>query len=159
MTCNTDVLYGYGFEIGILDKTSLIDFMKNHEDTFCLSDLDKNYYEKFRELIQGDFEITDLERIFEGYACDASGLNGIGAVISNIMYRETGIRFEYQPGQAECDGEASVLFSETYPWNFNEVERELTEDAMKEICKEYMTELGISCNENMPGFLRIEYYG
>ena len=159
MSCNTDIVYGYGFELGDLDKDLFAVFLKTHKNTLCEDDFDKKYYDMFEKLSEMCYEMEDLEEIFEGFSCDTSEQNGIGAVISSIIYRETGIRFEYQPGQAECDGEASVLFSETYPWNFNEVERELTEDAMQEICKEYMTELGISCNENMPGFLRIEYYG
>ena len=159
MSCNTGIVYGYGFELGSLDKDLFAAFLKNHKNTLRKEDCYKKYYELFEKLSEGDFEMEDLEKIFEGFSCAASGSEGLGAVVSSVMCLETGIRFEYQPGQAECDGEASILFSETYPWNLNEVERELTEDAMQEICKKYMTELGIPCNENMPEFLKIEYYG
>ena len=159
MSCSTDVVYGYGFELGTLDKDLFAAFFKNHQNTLRKEDYYKKYCDAFEKLSESDFEIADLEKVFGGFSCAASGSNGLGAVVSSVMYLETGIRFEYQPGQAECDGEASVLFTETYPWNLNEVERELTEDAIRDICEKYMTELGIPCSENMPGFLRIEYYG
>lgn len=154
MSCSTDVVYGYGFEVKNLDKDLFADFFKNHQNTLRKEDYYKKYCDAFEKLSESDFEMADLEKVFGSFACEPSGLNGLGAVVSSIMYLETDIRFEYQPGQA--DEQPSVLFSETYPWNFNEVERELTEDAIREICKKYMTELGIPCTKNMPGFLRIE---
>ena len=159
MSCSTDVVYGYGFELGTLDKDLFAAFFKNHQNTLRKEDYYKKYCDAFEKLSEDDFEMEDLEEVFEGFSCAASGSNGLGAVVSSVMYLETGIRFEYQPGQAECDGEASVLFTETYPWNLNEVERELTEDAIRDICEKYMTELGILSNENMPDFLRVEYFG
>ena len=159
MSCSTDVVYGYGFELGTLDKDLFAAFFKNHQNTLRKEDYYKKYCDAFEKLSESDFEIADLEKVFGGFSCAASGSNGLGAVVSSVMYLETGIRFEYQPGQAECDGEASVLFTETYPWNLNEVERELTEDAIRDICEKYMTELGILSNENMPDFLRVEYFG
>lgn len=49
----------------------------------------------------------------------------MGAVIANIMSRETGIRFAYC--QPDCNTLASVVFEESYPWMANETEKELTE--------------------------------
>ena len=159
MSCSTDIVYGYGFEVANLDKDLFAEFLKNHKNTLCKEDCYKSYYDSFEKLSEDDFEMEDLEEVFEGFSCAASGSNGLGAVVSSIMYLETGIRFEYQPGQAECDGEASVLFSEAYPWNLNEVEKGLTQDAMQEVLKKYMAELGILSNENLPDFLRVEYFG
>lgn len=98
----------------------------------------------------------DLEDFFEDYSCDNTGMEGIGAVIANIMSRETGIRFAYCQPDGDCDTLASIVFDEKYPWSFNETEKELTEEKLSNICKKYMDELGIVDN---PDYLDLEYYG
>ena len=72
------------------------------------------------------------------------------------MSRETGIRFDYCPPCGDCDTLAAVLYSESYPWRMNEVERDLTAEKLTEICKTYMNELGL---DDEPDFLAQEYYG
>lgn len=83
---------------------------------------------------------------------------GIGALVSNIMTEETGIRFKYQIsiGQDDCDV-PWILFSEALPWNFNQKEKELTAETLENIMTRYMTELDI-CPDKI-GFQTVEYYG
>lgn len=98
----------------------------------------------------------NLDDVFCDYDCDSSGCQGLGAVIANIMSRETGVRFDYCQPDGDCDTSAAVLYSESYPWQMNEVERDLTAEKLTEICKTYMNELGI---DGEPDFLAQEYYG
>ena len=60
------------------------------------------------------------------------------------MSRETGVRFDYCPPDGDCNTSAAVLYSESYPWQMNEVERDLTAEKLTEICKTYMNELGMN---------------
>lgn len=71
------------------------------------------------------------------------------------MYRETGVRFEYQPGQSNCESYPSVLFIEGYPWTYNDIEKELTEEKLDKICKKYINELN---TDMTPDYLEMEYY-
>lgn len=80
----------------------------------------------------------------------------MGAVIANIMSRETGIEFAYCQPDENCDTPASVVFDEKYPWLLNETKKELTEEKLSNICKKYMDELGITDD---PDYLELEYYG
>ena len=83
-------------------------------------------------------------------------MEGNGAVISNIMSRETGIRFIYCQPDGDCDTYASIVFEEGYPWHLNEVEKNLTKEKLQSICKQYMNELGI---DDTPDYLNLEYWG
>ena len=99
-----------------------------------------------------------MEEFFDdySYACDCSCAEGFGAVISNIMSRETGIRFEYQQGQDDCGSVPTVMFSDAPVWCYNEAEKNLTEDKFYEICDKYMHELGL---EGRADYMEVEYYG
>lgn len=152
MSMNSSFIYGYGFSC-TCDETSVRRFIKNHKEIFCQSDKE---YMQYQELIDDVGNHLDLEEFFADYECETNGLSGIGAVIANIMSRETGIRFLYAVADDECGTEASVVFEQGLPWNFNEVEQKLTEDRLEEICKGYCKELHIN---NAPDFLALEYYG
>jgi len=145
-------VYGYGFNSDC-DEEKLIDFIKEHKETFCESDREKELYKEMLDYTENEY---DLEDLFEDYSCDNTGMEGMGAVIANIMSRETGIRFAYCQPDGDCDTLASVVFEERYPWMVNETEKELTEEKLSNICKKYMDELGITEN---PDYLNLEYYG
>ena len=144
-------IYGYGFNSDC-DEEKLIEFIKTHKDTFCKSDKEKKLYKDMLSYAEKKY---DLEDFFAYYSCDNMDTEGIGAVIANIMSRETGIRFTYCPS-GDCCLHDSIVFKEKYPWQINESEKELTEEKLLNICKKYMNELGIT---NSPDYLSLEYYG
>lgn len=148
MSMRSSFIYGYGFNCDCDDGT-LVDFIKEHKDTFCKTEKEKELYNEM-------FNYDHLENLFEHYSCDNTGMEGIGAVITNIMSRETGIRFVYCPPDDECNTFASVVFKQGYPWQLNESEKELTEEKLSNICKKYMDELRIT---DVPDYLELEYYG
>lgn len=151
MSCSTSICYGYGFELGFLNKTKFIEFIKNHKNSFCKSEAEKILYKNIQEYIK-----YDLEDFFENYECENTGEAGIGAVISNIMTRETGIRFDYRAGQDDCGSEPTIMFPDTLPWFLNDKEKELTAETLSEICNKYISEIGTSFK---PNFVSVEYFG
>lgn len=154
MSMRSSFVYGYGFIVDEITDEKLIEFIKKHKDAFCKSDEEKALFEEMLEYTEEEY---DLEDFFDGYSCDCSGQEGRGAVISNIISRETGIRIEYQMGQSDCDSYPSVLFTETYPWNYNDKERNLTVESLTKILLPYAEELGLSKKDI--DALEIEYYG
>lgn len=154
MSMRSSFVYGYGFIVDEITDEKLIDFIKNHKDTFCKADYEKELFEEMLEYTEEEYY---LENFFDDYYCDCSGQGGRGAVVSNIISRETGIRIEYQMGQSDCDSYPSILFTETYPWNYNEKERNLTVESLTEILLPYAEELGLSKKDI--DVLEIEYYG
>lgn len=154
MSMNSSFLYGYGFPCECNDE-NFIDFLKQHKDTFCQSKSEKELYQEFLEQTKDKYNV-DLDYLFSGYECESNGMEGLGAVIANIMYRETDIRFLYAPANDECETEASILFEQTMPWHLNDTERALTEEPMNDICQRYTKELGILSE---PDYLSLEYFG
>lgn len=152
MSMNSFHIYGYGFASDC-DEGKLIDFIKAHKDTFCRSNEEKEMY---KEMLDHTSDEYDLEDFFSSYSDDQSGNEGCGAVISNVMSRETGLRFEYCKSDSECNTPASVVLSCGYPWQYNEAERNLSQARLDEICKVYMDELGIF---GEPDGLELEYFG
>lgn len=152
MSMRSSFIYGYGFNCDC-DDEKLIDFVKTHKETFCKSEAETKLYEEMLKHTENEY---DLEDFFDRYSCESSGMEGNGAVIANIMSRETGIRFMYCQPDGDCDTYASVVFEEGYPWQLNEVEKNLTEGKLADICKKYMDELGI---KEAPDYLNLEYYG
>lgn len=153
MSMRSSHVYGYGFHCDCEDQ-KIIEFIKSHKKTFCKSEMETDLYNEMLEYTAGEY---DLEDFFMDYSCTSCGAAGIGAVISNIMTRETGVRFEFHNSQEECDTKASVLYGIGYPWQLNETEKELTEEKLENICSIYMQELGIPSSEM--GYLELEYYG
>lgn len=158
MSMNTWIVYGNGFNINKVKPLTMIDFIKKHKKTFCQSETEKDIYKNLTDTDNGIFAYNYMDDFFTdyGYSCECSGHEGFGAVISNIMSRETGIRFEFQRGCDDCGSEPSVLFSDAPVWCYNETEKCLTEDKFMEVCDKYMQELEI---EGRADFLSLEYYG
>lgn len=152
MSMRSSFIYGYGFNCDC-DDEKLIDFVKTHKETFCKSETETKLYEEMLKHTENEYDLKDF---FNGYSCESSGLDGNGAVIANIMSRETGIRFMYCQPNIDCDTYASVVFEESYPWQLNEIEQNLTEEKLSDICKQYIEELGIAVT---PDYLTLEYYG
>lgn len=151
MSMQSDFIYGYGFPCDCQCRR-LFEFIENHKGSFLRNDEEKELYDR---IIHMD-DFSEIDEVFENYSCDNTGTEGVGAVIANIMSRETGIRFAYCPNHDECDTKASIVFAEGYPWQLNENEKELTEEKLSDIYKEYMDELGIT---DEPDYLSLEYYG
>ena len=152
MSMRSSFVYGYGFNCDC-DEDKLIDFIKNHKKSFCQTEKEKELYKEMLDYTETEY---DLEDFFEDYKCDSNGLEGIGAVIANIMSRETGIRFEYCMPDDDCDTFASVVFETGYPWQLNDIERNISEKALKDTCKKYMDEIGLI---DEPDYLELEYFG
>lgn len=152
MSMSSSFIYGYGFNCDCEDE-KLIDFVKVHKETFCQSKAETELYDEMLEYTENEY---DLEDFFDDYSCDTNGSEGNGAVIANIMSRETGIRFIYCQPDGDCDTYASVVFEVAYPWLLNEVEKNLTKEKLENICQRYMDELGIA---DTPDYLDLEYYG
>lgn len=156
MSMRSDFIYGYGFNSDC-NEEKLLDFIKSHKETFCKSNKEKEIYNTlFTNTDANVRKENGIEDLLNNYRCDNTGMEGLGAVISNIMSRETGIRFSYCQADDDCDTLASVVFEEAYPWLFNEKEKELTEKKLSDICKKYTNELGITEESE---FLALEYYG
>ena len=150
MSMRNSFVYGLGFYCDC-DGNKLIDFVKAHKETFCMTDYEKELYIDILDCIE---ETGYLFELLEDYSCDTTGFNGIGAVISNIMSRETGVRFEYYPGEDACYTPNAICFTRSFPWLFNEIEKNLTRDKLEDICGKYMNELGITDEFS---FLELEY--
>lgn len=152
MSMKSTFIYGYGFYCDC-DNEKLIDFVKKHKKTFCKSEGETKLYENLLKFVGNEY---DMEDFFARYSCDTNSMEGNGAVIANIMSRETGIRFLYCLPDDACDTAASIVFEVSYPWQLNEVEKYLTEEKLSNICKQYIEELGI---KEIPNYLELEYYG
>lgn len=154
MSMSSSHIYGYGFEFEY-KGAKFTEFLKKHKDSFCISDKEKELYSKF-EAYAKDKNWKEIEFLLADYSGEANGIQNVGFVVANIMYRETGIRFVYCLPDGDCDTPEAILFEEAYPWSFTERERLLTEEELQEICLRYMDELGIS---DEPDYLSQEYYG
>lgn len=150
MGMSTDCYYGYGFFTSSYDGEKVKQFIRNHIDTCGEIGWDK---EDLLNTLNGeDFDIsTDLEADADwGYCYD-----GAISLVSNIMSKETGIRFS-----AECnseEGEMAIMLLESLPWDWNEVELKLTKESLLEILKKYTDELGFDSSKI--DFIKIETWG
>lgn len=154
----TDIIYGYGFPNTSIDE-NLRKFMEKHMETILKtkggaklyaevmqdSDTFKRSYANINEAVQ-----------YLGYSCNSSGVEGTEAIISNVMTLETGIRFTATAADDGCETPASIVFTEDFPWHLNEIEKNLTEEKLFEICEMYAKKLEIQEN---PDKMRLEYYG
>lgn len=157
MSMETSIIYGFGFTCDLSDY-KLINFLKNHKNTFCQTVQEVELFKKTVEAKEMTPAALDffLEDLYRNYKCDTSGISGRYAIISNIMSRETGIRFDYCPPNGECDTPEAICFCAGYPWFYNEIEKSLTSDKLEQILKKYMEELEI---DDEPDYLQLEHYG
>lgn len=149
MSMQSTIIYGHGFEIHGEDK-ALIAFISNHRKTIkqlCRGE------ELLKYIADGGCTVIDD---FFDMECEESGREGVYSIVSNVMRLETGIRFQYEPGDCECGSTDTILLAECMPWQMNDREKELTEEDLDAIVKKYVDELGIVTTQ---GFLGVEYYG
>ena len=137
------IIYGYGFKVLCSDAV-IVSFIKNHKDAFCKSEMEKEIYEELMEVTDGNYE---LDAVFVDYDCDISGDTGVGAVIANIMQRETGISFEFRRSDDTNVENPTVFFVETMPWFMNETEKYLTKNDFSAIVDKYAKELLIGVKD------------
>lgn len=171
MSMHTEIVYGYGFPITHITTKHFVDFIKNHEQTIeiittpkipneltksqkeikRLLDFCKNMNENTKETSNPDDFEDDFYEIEDVY-----GIQGMFSILSQILYQETDIHFEYQQGDCDCDSDASIIFVTGMPWQFNETESNLTFECLNNIITNYATELGIPTTKDWS--LSIEYY-
>lgn len=165
MSCSTSISYGYGFPVGSVTEKALAEFIKNHASVLNKTDVNGVEYERLfvQEITSWldnpdfDWDNFGMEEYFADYEDDIyNGNTGFGAVISNVMSRETDIAFCFQMGQDDCDSEPTVMLMAGMPWGFSIKESSLSLDEMDNICRKYMKELGL---DGEPDYQSVEYYG
>lgn len=134
MSMQSNCVYGIGFNTDTITKEALLAFINKHSTDKAIENID---------------ELLDIE-------CMVTGQRGLHAIIANIMNEETGIQFQYEPGQEDTDSSPAVLFAPMYPWHMNFTEKLLSMPKLLEIIKPYMKELGV---EGEPDEIRVEYFG
>ncbi len=139
MSSQTSIIYGAGFPVDVSDE-NLQKFILNHADV--LSDMDNacEIVEDAKEMSVDEF--NPKERYFD-YENNQNGVEGIYGLITDVIFKETGVRMDYcLQDDNDCNGE-HILLPECFPWQLNEAEKNLTADSFKQLCLKYMTELGI----------------
>ena len=160
MSMSSGIVCGFGFECCPTSE-QLTEFVKLHAETFCgLGADEKAFYEKL--ITEVGLTDEDIDYFFETEVCNITDCvgyaerAGYGATVANIMRKETGIGFLFEPGQDDCESAPSVLFAEAMPWHYSEIEKSLTQEALEDICIKYMRELNI---EGDPVYISVEYFG
>lgn len=140
---------GYGFfvageEAETMDFKVAAKFLKEHRKIFGKTDDEKQILDEL-DNIKTDDELEELMyEIEEDYKDENSEDAGMGAAIAAVMTRETGVKFQYfSPANGGEDAPA-IIWRPTYPWMQNDMEKELTEAKLHDICKKYMDELGFN---------------
>lgn len=155
MSATESIVYGYGFELSI-SPVIFIKWIKKHKKAFCESATESTLFKQLTAMSELNIDDDILDEVLCHYECNSSCNEGVGAVIANVMSRETGIRFDYQPGQEDCGGSPHILLAECMPWEFNEKEKALTQEKLDCILTLYMRELSLN---GEPGEVALEYYG
>ena len=151
MSMRTDCIYGYGFRVYASDE-QLRSFIHKHKNVIlCLS--------QGRELL--DYEAANSGESFNpkedfyDWQNEATGDEGFYGMVADVMYKETGIVFEYRNAQDDDEDDAIIL-PQTYPWHLNSKEKELTQEKLDELLKVYIDDLG---GQLKPDYIRLEYFG
>ena len=150
MSMQTNCVYGYGFIVYASDE-ELRNFITKHEETVGKLELGREILSYLENSTPDSF--NPKEDFFDYQQLNSSS-QGFYGIIADVMSKETGITFEYLAGQEDDDD--AIAFCQTYPWNFNEKEKILTEDDLEKICKEYIADLG---GQLKPDHIRMEYFG
>lgn len=151
MSMQTDCIYGYGFKVYASDE-DLRQFIIKHKDVIPFLSRGRELLD-YTENCRPD-EFNPKEDFFD-WENEATGDEGIYGLIADVMYKETGIVFEYRI--AQDDGEDDVIIlPQMYPWHMNETEKSLTQEKLEEILKKYIEDLG---GQLVPEYIRLEYFG
>ncbi len=154
MSMQTDCIYGYGFRIYVSDD-NLRRFIEKHEPVIATLRQGRELLDWVHEHVSTGKPLDSIKERFFDWDNEATGDCGIYGMIADVMHKETGIVFEYRNSQDEDEDDA-ILLPETFPWNFNELERSLTMESLEEICKRYIDDLG---GQLKPDYIRLEYFG
>ncbi len=157
MSMHTWTVSGIGFELFTGNNyTKVIEFLQEHREAVkdffkdtCRVDVDAF----FEEADEKWFEMTDEER--EEFIRDR--LESIPAqVVAHIIDIETGYTgFVGEP--RDEDQTDMVLWEPYYPWQMNERDKEITEEKLESILKEYAEKLG--ANPESVGNQTLSYCG
>lgn len=160
MGSKSKIVYGCGFYVkaGNDYAEKFQQFIKNHKKAFCQKgeDEDKKLYEELMKIPPSEIKWSDVEDIFEEYTGEIGTAEGYGNAIANILYRETGIEFQYEAGCADCGSNPAIVLAEQMPWVYNRKEKKITLEQFENLCNKYTNEL---YGENLFSHIEIEYYG
>ena len=151
MSMQTDVVYGYGFYVYVSDE-ELKNFVLKHKDTILKLDRGREVLEYTKRCSDDEF---NPKEDFYDWENEATGDRGLYGMIADVMYKETGIVFEYRNSQDDGEDDVIIL-PQMYPWEMNDKEKILSQEALDNICKQYIKDLG---NQLKPEFIRLEYFG
>lgn len=133
------IIYGYGFPVDNVSTDTLRDFIRNHRTT-----IKNNLTKDNIELLNTVDNNESIEDTFDDLPCHLTGNEGLRSIIANIMASEQNICFQYEPGTPfSKTNRESIILQTAMPWEFTQSDKCLDEDRLFEICKSYMTELGI----------------
>lgn len=172
-----NITYGYGFHVEDVTVHKFLEFLDNHaasiirhfdakgvkivrvlgeylehpqielfnkETTdFKFYNLPEELYEKLEEALS---EISENE--CESYK----------DIIKSIISCETGIDLCFETGVSQKGiSHQTIMFAESYPWNYSAADKELTIDVLREKLTPYVIELGL-CDNQMPDYKESIYY-
>lgn len=137
-------VYGSGFDVADAKPEKIVNFLKAHEDALIAvyPNIAEDEYKEgvtYRALLHDD--ACDPEEVVEAFEDYDDDYGSVATFIAAIMRQETGIGF-YFPSTTD-DGECCVLFSDKAPWQYNDVEKELTYDSLEAIIDKYAEEIGV----------------
>lgn len=155
---------GYGFAITDMNADEFeetmnpitgADFLKNHRAIFGENEQEKEILKEIDNAKDDEALERVMMKFVENKYCDEKTLEyGIGAVVATVMRRETGINFRYYGPDSDYCTPPAVIFIPDYPWNANEMERNLKEEELCRICQKYIAEIGF---DYAPEEMELEY--
>ena len=150
MSMQTECIYGIGFQIKI-EPDQLQKFLQDHRESLKQLKEVESILECL-DLDEDNFENALLG--FEYWPNSGFG-DSLTATIADIITVETGLPIAYYP-PAEDNEEESILYEQTYPWEMNDKERNLTKDELITMFEKYAKEL--DSNIEVDDDIRLEYY-
>lgn len=152
MSAETSIIYGAGFPVNVSDET-LQKFILNHANTISGIDDAREILKDAKEMTADEF--NPKERYFD-YSNRQNGVEGIYGLITDVIFKETGIRVDYCLQDDNDDNGEHILLPECFPWQLNEAEKNLTQGSFKDLCLKYMRELDIP-DSAYDDFVKMEY--
>ena len=176
MGMRSSFVNGFGFCTRNITDEKILKFIRNHIDTIksynsihneainIIKNIRDDDIEALKNISESFFNATEFEDEYE-YICDA--LYKISEydvccdrcldVIAGIIGSELGINLSYQMAEDDCIGEPCILLEQAMPWQFNDTERNMTQDDLRNAFQKYIIELGIEDEDS--DYLEVEYYG
>ena len=171
MSMRSYFVNGFGFETSDIKDANILKFIRDHADKcpdFSEDDITvlKTYSNKqINSIARKDpyFLSSLIDEIDEKLARMLEPLRkeypNMIDTVAKIISDETSINMIYTPGQQGegCIGDECIMLEYKLPWEYNEKERNCTQDDLVNILKPYLKELGlkVDCLTD----LEVEYYG